>query len=564
MPHFCYIFFGIIIIHALFGVISCIHLKGTFKTDDFFKFITRFGFQKTDVHNEEVTTGYIYGNISVIHEGNRSIPVDSLISLGVMDYNYFIDYYNKRRIKPKSSACTLMFEKINKIAYFFECNEKGREDFIRRVPCPNNKLCIDEDNQYNVIEKNQFTFRIRDLNQARFWYISLSACNRNLETCRWNEIGDRSANNSISVPSYTIAYDIWLVNGNPDYQNQNRFEHQYTYELHDIFEIYLTSLTFLLMLMPMIIYRIHKNFHHLHMQVLVYVSFEVACRVFSLAHNLLFSYNGKGFVPFDWIANFLEAFNSSILFLILISIAKGWTVRSKRLKTDQNFYIMGFLLLIVLVVSHMISLNSIDPVFNTNPYETTAGYVELSVRFFWMAWFLLELKKTFENLDMVASIDQESFQSQFLDVSDIQMIDSEPDDGDDTGDYEVRGNSNNEPRSEFTKKERLRMLKIFYLHFGACCLVWFMYMPCLVFITSFVSELFRLRLVLGIRYLVNYITVILLIYITWAQGTPLQLPGKNQPSVKTDIVSRYLFDTNENEQDENDETVLFIRENLSS
>lgn len=110
-----------------------IHLQGTFSTSEFFKFIARFGFQKTDVHNEEVTTGYIYGNFTVVGFGNQSVPKDSLITLSVMDYNYFIDYYNNRVINPRSSACDMMFEKLNKMAYFFECNEKGDISYLNAI-----------------------------------------------------------------------------------------------------------------------------------------------------------------------------------------------------------------------------------------------------------------------------------------------------------------------------------------------------------------------------------------------------------------------------------------------
>ena len=107
---------------------SALHLKGTFKTNEFFKFVTRFGFQKTDEHNVDITTGYIYGNISLVGDNvhtNQSIPTNSLITLAVMDYNYFIDYYNERMILPRSAACSIMFEKIEKIAYFYNCNEEG-------------------------------------------------------------------------------------------------------------------------------------------------------------------------------------------------------------------------------------------------------------------------------------------------------------------------------------------------------------------------------------------------------------------------------------------------------
>jgi len=157
-----------------------------------------------------------------------------------------------------------------------------------------------------------------------------------------------------------------------------------------------------------------------------------------------------------------------------------------------------------------IKKEQIDPVFNTNSYETTAGYVELSVRFVWMAWFLFELKETFNNLETTAANSASSSDlvySQFQDNTDMQIneIDSEPDDGDDAGDYSLRRNGKNyaplsdtcETKSETVKRERLRSLQVFYLHYGACSMVWFIYLPCLIFVTSFVTELYRIRLVLG-------------------------------------------------------------------
>jgi hypothetical protein len=47
------------------------------------------------------------------------------------------------------------------------------------------------------------------------------------------------------------------------------------------------------------------------------------------------------------------------------------------------------------------------------------------------------------------------------------------------------------------RKLKLKNLQKFYLHYGACCLVWFIYLPLLIFVTSFVSELSRFRLILS-------------------------------------------------------------------
>lgn len=143
-----------------------LHVTGSFDTNDFFKFVARFGIQATDVHNREATRGYIYGNISVEWSSEALRYDKELIMLTVIDYNYFIDYYNKRRILPRSAACPLMFEKISKVAYFFECSENNTQDFIRRVPCPLGGLCLDEEAP-KIVENSQFAFKIQDLNQPR-------------------------------------------------------------------------------------------------------------------------------------------------------------------------------------------------------------------------------------------------------------------------------------------------------------------------------------------------------------------------------------------------------------
>jgi hypothetical protein len=48
-----------------------------------------------------------------------------------------------------------------------------------------------------------------------------------------------------------------------------------------------------------------------------------------------------------------------------------------------------------------------------------------------------------------------------------------------------------------SREERLRSYRKFYLHYGACSLVWFINLPVIIFVTSFVSELFRPRLVIS-------------------------------------------------------------------
>jgi len=65
---------------------SCgsLHLEGTWETEDFFVFLTKFGFQKTEPNNINDTKGYVFGNITtspsageLTRRGKRSASSDA-------------------------------------------------------------------------------------------------------------------------------------------------------------------------------------------------------------------------------------------------------------------------------------------------------------------------------------------------------------------------------------------------------------------------------------------------------------------------------------------------------
>ena len=141
--------------------LDCLHLQGTWKSGDFYKFLAKFGFQKTSEHDKLNTQGYIYGNIST----KENFTTD--MTLVVVDSEYFLQFYGNRSVQPRANACPAMFGKIEKIAWDYSCNPTGREDFLRRVPCPQGKRCVDEDNADRVVHGYQFTYAVQDINQPR-------------------------------------------------------------------------------------------------------------------------------------------------------------------------------------------------------------------------------------------------------------------------------------------------------------------------------------------------------------------------------------------------------------
>lgn len=139
------------------------HLQGSFDTQDFFKFLVKFGFQKAEIQLPKDSFGYIYGNITA------QTPFHQPITLAVLDRSTFVEFYNNRSLSVygRDLACQHMFKRVTLLAYDSDCNAHGKRDFLRKIPCPKGQLCEDEDAPSNVIKGQQFTYVITEVTEPR-------------------------------------------------------------------------------------------------------------------------------------------------------------------------------------------------------------------------------------------------------------------------------------------------------------------------------------------------------------------------------------------------------------
>ena len=143
--------------------VNSLHIKGTFRSTEFFRFFAKFGFQQTNLHDKVNTQGYIYGNIT----STDNVTTD--LTFVVVDSEYFLEFYGNRSLHPRTQACNAMFNKIDTIAWDYTCNPQGGEDFLRKIPCPQGKLCVDEDQPRRVVSGYQFTYAVQDTRQPRYF-----------------------------------------------------------------------------------------------------------------------------------------------------------------------------------------------------------------------------------------------------------------------------------------------------------------------------------------------------------------------------------------------------------
>ena len=113
-----------LVLLLLFDYANSTHISGTFNTKEFFKFLVKFGVQKTDQHKQRDSYGYIFGNITSRTNFTQNI------TLAVLDRNHFLEYYGNRTIRDKNIACAMMFKMLNQSSYDSKCNDDG-QDYLR-------------------------------------------------------------------------------------------------------------------------------------------------------------------------------------------------------------------------------------------------------------------------------------------------------------------------------------------------------------------------------------------------------------------------------------------------
>ncbi|KAJ8679143.1 hypothetical protein QAD02_014930 [Eretmocerus hayati] len=353
------------------------HISGSFNTKDFFKFLIKFGFQRTDPHGQRESYGYIFGNITSKTDFTQNI------TLAVLDRGYFLDYYGNRSIRDRKRACAVMFKTVNKTSYDLKCNDEGK-DYLRRVPCPRGKLCPDENLPQNVISGYQFTYTIKDIYQPRFWYISLVACYRNSVTCEWEyyEKDDE------------LQYDIWLVNGNPNNSALTSLSYQFSYDRQNTVELYLLFFLCYLILVPLQLYAVRLQKHPVTRLFTASLLLEFIALGLILVHVLKFALDGVGFEQLEVAGDILDILSRTSFMLLLLLLAKGWAVTRQELTWKPLVFAIWLCYGLVHIMLYIWNLTEVDIIEDIDEYQTWPGWFILFFRSVIMIWFLFELRNT--------------------------------------------------------------------------------------------------------------------------------------------------------------------------
>ncbi|XP_065160392.1 integral membrane protein GPR180 [Atheta coriaria] len=438
-------FFAFYLLTLCFCPNHTTHLKGKFRSNDFFKFLVKFGFQKTDLHLRENTHGYIFGNIT----SNQHFPVP--VTFAVLDRSYFLDYYQNHVLYDKSEACKRMFAQLKTKAFDPKCSPNGN-DYLRQVPCPKGKRCVDEDSAWNVVKDYQLTYVIQDLKQPSFWYVSFVACYRNKTTCEWNhyDMGN----------DYELEYDLWLVNGNPNISSFSTLSYQFSFDRQNTLELYFLFWLCYMVLVPLQLYAVRIQKHPVTKLFTASLLLDFIALCLIMIHTLKFSLDGMGYPKLAMAGDIFDILARTSFMLLLLLLAKGWAVTRLELTWKPLVFAIWLCYGVVHILLYVWNLTEVDIIEDIDEYQTWPGWLMIVFRSLIMIWFLYELRTT--------------------------ML------------YEHNTQKLN-----------------FLLHFGASSLVWFIYLPILALIALHVSALWRFKLLLGITYSADCVAYCVMAHLLW-------------------------------------------------
>jgi len=126
---------------------------------------------------------------------------------------------------------------------------------------------------------------------TRYWYISMVACSRNrtnASSCYWTNDLSRQI---------TIDYDVWIVNGDPAKSHLNPLEHQFSFELHDTFELFLMFFLLYTFLLPVQIYALSIRRHTIPLLITSCMCLEFLGIACNFVHVAKFAHDGQGVGP---------------------------------------------------------------------------------------------------------------------------------------------------------------------------------------------------------------------------------------------------------------------------
>ncbi|KAK5975596.1 hypothetical protein GCK32_012267, partial [Trichostrongylus colubriformis] len=334
-------------------------------------------------------------------------------------------------------SCGTMMLNLSKIGFESHCLSDGhRGDIFRWIPCAKGQLCREEDDPRVVVPRFQLTMQVEEPSTAEYWYIVLVACNLD-KSCNWTH----------SHGDVIVVYDIWLTNGRPGSSAANPLTWQFSFDEQDTLELYMITLVMYLILSGIMsrgIQLTKRSTPPARLRLLNYIITMKAAGVALQSLNVfVFALDGRGLFFARVLGEVLRVASIELLCLLLLLVSRGWGLYPWASVPSRSCIITWAILAgahFILFFCNFVFIY--DVLHDVDVFTSWPGYGQLVIRILFALWFLVE----------------------------------------------IRG---------LIIREQSEERATFVAHIGAGFLVWFVYLPGLGVVASFISQLWRFKIILG-------------------------------------------------------------------
>uniref|UniRef100_A0A8R1HPZ3 GpcrRhopsn4 domain-containing protein n=1 Tax=Caenorhabditis japonica TaxID=281687 RepID=A0A8R1HPZ3_CAEJA len=361
-----------------------------------------------------------------------------------------------RKNSDYGMSCGSMLHNLTRKGFEPRCFPNGTSDVFRWIPCPEGHLCKGEDNASNVVPGYQMTMQIQEPYNPEHWFVLLIACNLD-SNCEWKD----------SSPNVPINYDMWLTNGRPNSAAVSFFTFNFSFDEQNTVQLFLlTTVTYAVLSI------IQSGANYKNRQIpprsnllsriitMKLVGYSLQC-----FNVMLFAYDGQGFFLARIAGEVLRNTSIQVHCLLLILLAKGWDISYPGTEFPKKcLYMWGFLAGLDTILFFYNCTFVYDVLHDVDIYSAWPGHGMILIRIIYAIWFLIEIRK---------------------------LIDSEQ----------------NRQKAEFLA------------HLGAGFLVWFVSLPMIGIVASFVSQLWRFSLILALTTFSNFVALSCLVHQFWPKSS---------------------------------------------
>ena len=337
-----------------FDCLTCMHVTGTWSTSRFGTAVARFGYDAGD-------DGFLYGNVTV-----TGLIFNTATLVFVSD-----DYYNSKTelyqgVHGRTKNCTAMMKPLAEVSLMpvKNCTNPhliNPKDFLRSVPCKEGKSCPSPDWNVTgpVVPGSQFTFRVAT-SSPKDWFALLLGCsispvranttkNDTWKQCVWEKVPN-------IIP---VEYDLWLVNGDPN-GSRNFFTFQFSFELQGVLQMAIVFLGLFTGLGVIHLFGVIVLKAPGHTLIRLYTASllsEILGITFHFIHYMIYAKDGVGIVSLRDIGDFCVVVTQCLFMLLLLLIAKGWTITTVYLTNKK--YVAGLWITYVILNIVLFIVNTV-------------------------------------------------------------------------------------------------------------------------------------------------------------------------------------------------------------